>query len=370
MKIVEAISDTNIGGAGILLLNRLRHSNRQKHSYHVIVPKGSALTERLRALDVVVWEINSRGDRSFSVLALPRYVSLLHYLTPDLVNCHGNLSCRIAAMLCGVPRRIYTRHCAYDPPAWQTRFPGKWWLGWAQSLLSTQVLAVAEAAKENLTQTGMDPRKITVIVNGSEGFSRLPQRQREEIRATLGIPLHATVVGICARLEPCKDHVPFLRAAALLLERSSEYRFLIVGDGSLAEELRAWCRTHHIDPYVIFTGFAKDVAPYFNIMDVNVNCSVGTETSSLALSEGMSLGIPAVVSDYGGNPYMVQHEVNGLVYPQRRADLLADAVERLTHDRVLYDRLSQNARRRFAEELNAEQMTKETERFYESLVQN
>ena len=367
MKIVEAISDTNIGGAGVLLLNRLKHSHTEKHAYHVILPEGSDLRERLLDMNVRVWTVKSGKDHSFSWRAIAQYRSLLRRIRPELVNCHGDLSCRIAAWLCGVPCRIYTRHCAYEPSRWQTKFPGKWLVGIAQRILSHHAIAVAHAARENLVQTGTDPRRITVIINGSEAMSPLPEAEKQCLREKLRIPQDAIVIGICARLEACKDHITFLRAAELLLRRSKQYRFLVVGDGSLAEELRAWCQVHHIESYVIFTGFAEDVSPYFTLMDVNVNCSVGTETSSLALSEGMSLGIPSVVSDYGGNPYMVQHEVNGLVYPQRRADLLADAVERLTHDRPLYERLSQNAHRRFEEELNVGQMTEKTEKLYEEL---
>lgn len=370
MKIVEAISDGNIGGAGILLLARLKYSDTQRHRYHVILPEGSALRERLKDRKVQVWTVRAGKDQSFSWKAIGQYWSILRCVRPDLVNCHGNLSCRIAAALCRIPCRVYTRHCAYDVPAWQTKFPGKWLIGHTQNRLSTHVIAVAHAAKENLLQMGVDDRRISVIINGSEEIRRMTDAQKQEIRHRLKIPQDATVVGICARLEPCKDHMTFLRAAERLLRSSREYRFLIVGEGSLGETLRTWCRTHEIEPYVIFTGFAKDVSPYLNIMDLNVNCSVGTETSSLALSEGMSLGIPALVSDYGGNPYMVRHGENGLVWQRGNADGLADAVKQIAEDTVLYTRMSQNARRRFETELNARRMTKKTEKLYEELFRS
>ena len=367
MKIVEAISDTNIGGAGILLLTRLKHSDRARFFYHVILPRGSALKERLKAIDVTVWELDACRDRSFSLIAIFKYISLLQYLKPDLVNCHGVLSCRIAAALCRVPCRIYTRHCAYPPKGWQTAFPGKWLLGRAQNALSTHTIAVAEAAKENLTQMGSEPERIRVIINGVEAMSRVSDAKKKELRDALRIPQDAGVVGICARVEPCKGHQDLLRAAECLLAKSQRYRFLIVGSGSLDKELREWSEAHGLASYVIFTGFAEDVFLYFNIIDINVNCSVGTETSSLALSEGMSLGIPAVASDYGGNPYMVRHGENGLIYPQRNADALAHAIATLAENPDLYRRLSQGARKRFDEELNAEHMTKETEQLYEEL---
>jgi glycosyltransferase involved in cell wall biosynthesis len=103
------------------------------------------------------------------------------------------------------------------------------------------------------------------------------------------------------------------------------------------------------------------------IADINVNCSVGTETSSLALSEGMSIGLPAVVSDYGGNPYMVRHGENGFVYPCGDTHIMAEYIIKLVGDRELYEKMSMAARRRFADELNAKSMTEKTTSLYTSL---
>lgn len=367
MKIVEAISDGNIGGAGMVVLSRIRHSDPDKFSYHVLIPRGSALKPRLCQLGAVVWEIDGFADRSFSLRGIGSCLTLLRYLQPDLVNCHGALSCRIAAWLCRVPCRLYTRHCAYPPPIWQRVFPGKWLCGRVQMHLSVAVIAVADAAKQNLLDTGVAESRIRLIINGAEPMRACSDAEKEALRRQWQIPTDATVVGICARLEPCKDHDTFLAAAELLLARSSAYRFLIIGEGSQRWRLQEQCRKRRIDPYVRFVGFAEDVAPYWNLMQINVNCSVGTETSSLALSEGMSLGIPAVVSDYGGNPYMVRHGENGLVFPCRNAKALAEAVIALTEDPTLYRHCSDGARRRFARELNAASMTKETEQLYEQL---
>ena len=52
MKVIEAISDTNIGGAGRLLLTRLRNSNRGEVETEVILPRGSKLRERFENIGV------------------------------------------------------------------------------------------------------------------------------------------------------------------------------------------------------------------------------------------------------------------------------------------------------------------------------
>jgi glycosyltransferase involved in cell wall biosynthesis len=105
-----------------------------------------------------------------------------------------------------------------------------------------------------------------------------------------------------------------------------------------------------------------------NITDINVNCSIGTETSCLALSEGMSLGIPAIASDYSGNKYIVKNKVNGLIFSQKDHIALAKSILLLVNDKKLYSYLSQNAKNRFINELNAERMTLETERYYLSML--
>ena len=58
MRIIEAISDTNIGGAGILLLNRLACTDTEKYQTTVILPKGSMLMERVCALGIKCVEID------------------------------------------------------------------------------------------------------------------------------------------------------------------------------------------------------------------------------------------------------------------------------------------------------------------------
>jgi glycosyltransferase involved in cell wall biosynthesis len=106
-----------------------------------------------------------------------------------------------------------------------------------------------------------------------------------------------------------------------------------------------------------------------NIVDIGINCSTGTETSSLALSEGMSLGVVSVVSDYGGNPYMIEHGVNGLVCPQGDSAKMAGFIELLMDDKELYAQMSRNARARFERELNALSMTRKTNQLYDRLYE-
>lgn len=367
INVVEVISDRNIGGAGILLVNRLKNSDRKKFKTIVILPRGSELTDRFRKIGICAIEINAFADRSLDISGIPILFALLKKIKPDIINAHSCLGARVAARFANVPVVLHTRHCIYPIKKIYAIPLVKNVNRALDKILGDKTIAVAEVVKKQLVATGMEPSRIHVIINGAEPLRRFSEHTKEKTRKALGISRDDTVVTICARLEICKDHETFLRAAKYILLKNKKCRFLIIGGGSQEAYLKEKASKYGIKNRVIFTGAVADVAPYMNITDINVNCSIGTETSSLALSEGMSLGIPAIASDYGGNPYMVKHGANGYLFHQRDAKDLADKIL-LLENKSEYKKLSLGARERFETELNARRMTRETEKFYCSLI--
>ena len=201
----------------------------------VVLPRGSYPAGQ--ALGYRTIETRRGADRSFELSAIPEYASLIYAEKPDIIHCHGALSARLAALLCRVPIRLYTRHCAYPPPALLRHFPLRQVCGALNSALSTAIVAVAGAAAQNLTDTGTPPSKITVIINGVEPLRLLGEDERRAVRSSLGFSDDDFVAGIFARLEECKGHIYLLRALALAGEKS-RLRVLVCGRGSLEADLR------------------------------------------------------------------------------------------------------------------------------------
>ena len=113
IKVIEIISDTNIGGAGVLLLNRLKYTDLQKYNTLVLLPSGSMLVPRLKYIGVRYREISGNADKSMDVRTVREYMSVFREIKPDIINAHGCLSARIAAWLCCVPIKICMRHCVF-----------------------------------------------------------------------------------------------------------------------------------------------------------------------------------------------------------------------------------------------------------------
>ena len=82
----------------------------------------------------------------------------------------------------------------------------------------------------------------------------------------------------------------------------------------MEEALEQEIRQLGLQDTAVLCGFVENVAPLLSMLDVQLNASTGTEMSSLALIEGMSLGLPTIASSYGGNPYLIQDGYDGLLF--------------------------------------------------------
>ncbi|MBQ8400417.1 MAG: glycosyltransferase [Clostridia bacterium] len=367
IRVLQILTDSNIGGAGRLLVNYLHNFDRSLFDMQVVLPEGAELIPLVEAEGYPVQTIENGRDRSFDMAAVGELKAIIRAYRPDIVHCHSSFSGKLAAWLCRVPGRFYTRHCAFPQPKKLTTFPGKQINGLVNNTLSTHIVAVAQAARDDLTVTGVDPKKITVIINGVEPMRQASAEEKLALRQSLGFMENHFVCGISARLEEYKGHTYLLQAAEKLRASHPRLRYLVIGGGSMEEALKAEADARGLSDIVRFTGFVYDVAPYYGLMDLSINCSIGTETSCLALSEGYSLGIPAVASDFGGNPYMVTDGWNGYLVPQRDPAALAEKIAVIADDPVLYGKLCTGARESYEKKFTAAAMTRQMEALYREI---
>ncbi len=368
MRVLHVISDQNIGGAGVLLTSLLRNFDRARVESTVALPEGSALRGRMERLGVPIRMLHAPADR-YSAASVREISRLIRESRSDLVHANAALNARIAGRRCGIGV-LHTRHCCF-PVKGLLRFPPIRVLGgMGNRMLSDRVIATAEAAAENLRALGIPRKSIEVIVNGSEPVRAVDGDELSRLRQRWDLREEEFIVGICARLEVYKGHECFLRAARMLLDRHPQrrFRFLIVGTGSQREELERMAEGLGISPWVVFTGFVEDMAPIYRLLRVNVNCSSGTETSCLALSEGMSAGVPCVVSAFGGNTAMVGESAAGFVVPVGDAVAVADAIGRIACDGALEARMRETAYARYLECYTAKRMSDRVTELYEEVM--
>ena len=362
MKITQVISDSNIGGAGVLLSSICKGLS-SKFDTEVIIPTGSMLKHRLCDTGVKVTELKINSDKSFSLRDTFTLFNHFKQNHPDVIHSHASLSARLAGRLIGNCACLSTRHCAKSPKDTRSSFFKKA----IYEKLTDITVSTAQCATENLLTEGISEDKIRTIRNGVRAQPPLDSDEKKQLKKQLGIKDDETILGICARLELIKGHDLTLRAVAGICSKIKKIRLLIVGSGSEEWNLKHQAARLGISERCCFIGFRENPSPYQNLFHINLNASRGTETSCLATSECMSLGIPTVASDFGGNKEQIENGVNGLLFRSDDALAYEKALYSLLTNDSLYKRLSLGAKERFDEKFSFSTMIKSYENLYNSL---
>lgn len=362
MKITQVISDTNVGGAGVLL-SSIVSALKDEFEFEVILPRASLLYGRFPDT-VRVTYLQVAKDRSFHPKDVATFASYFRKTRPDVIHTHAALSARIAAKLSCSAVCCSTRHCSHPSHSVTKLSAPRLAL---YNFCTDVTVSTADFATENLIREGIRKNRIITVKNGSPDLFKEGSGKNVFSRKSLGLPENAILIGSVARLEAVKGQDVILRAAPKILARFPNVHFVFLGDGTLKEEYKRLAASLGIERHVSFTGFAEDPTAYQRHFKLNVNASRGTETSCLAISECLSLGIPTVASDFGGNTEMIKDFENGLIFSSDNPHALSDAVIRLLSDGELYKKLSQGARKSYLESFSLDRMTEKYRILYSNL---
>lgn len=195
---------------------------------------------------------------------------------------------------------------------------------------SRRVVFVSDGLKHDLQPILKLPEsRCTVIENGIDMTKLLPP-DGGKLKASLGLPAGALLIGAIGNLRRAKGYETLLQAAAVTCERLPGAHFIVAGDtsGGLLLSLEELRHSLKLDGRFHFMGLRSDVPEILAGLDVFVSSSY-TEGFSLALVEAMAAGKAAVATRSGGPERILAHERTGLLVPTRDAQALADAILRL-----------------------------------------
>ena len=222
-------------------------------------------------------------------------------------------------------------------------------------------VAVADRMRELLIQRGFDAQNIFAVYNGldfkgSETGPRPPKHADDPI-----------TVGIAARLNPVKDIKTLLKAFAKAYGQDKRLRLSIAGSGEEEQELKGLAKELQIEDVTTFEGWISDIKEYFRGVDINVLSSL-SETFPYSLLEGAYVHCPAIASNVGGIPYLIQNEKTGLLFEAGDADAFADCILRLAKDPQLRTRLAENLYEKARTEFSLARMKEDQEAIYRTLI--
>jgi glycosyltransferase involved in cell wall biosynthesis len=211
-------------------------------------------------------------------------------------------------------------------------------------------------------------REDYVVVRSGIELDRFmrPSRGRDDVRAELGIPAAATVVGSVTRLSPQKAPLDLVDAFGLAARARPETWFLIVGDGSLRAEVEARLLRVGLAGRVVLTGVRRDVPELLGAMDVFALSSLW-EGLPRAILQAMAARLPVVATAADGTAEVVREGATGFLVPRGRSDVFGERLVRLADDPALRRALG-DAGHAAAGPFGAPHMVAELDELYTALL--
>ncbi|HEX8242023.1 MAG TPA: glycosyltransferase, partial [Longimicrobium sp.] len=244
------------------------------------------------------------SDGSLNLRYLAGIVRTVRRHRVDLVHAHlfgSAVYGRLAGLLCGVPV-VATLHGEGDiAPDERFRAAKLRLLNGCRS-----VVLVSERLRDSFVEKGyVRPERSRVIANGVD-TERYRPRPRRGLRAELGVPDDAFLVGAVGNLRPAKGYEVLLQAAALLKARGAPCRCVVVGQlqEPLHGQLLALRTALGVEDEVRFLGFRDDVEEVLPEFDVYAITS-HSEGLPLSTLQAMATGLPVVATRCGGPEQIV-----------------------------------------------------------------
>jgi N-acetyl-alpha-D-glucosaminyl L-malate synthase BshA len=233
-------------------------------------------------------------------------------------------------------------------------------------LASDAVTAVSDSLRRStVEQLGVEPAAIEVIPNFIE-----PERA-ERVRGTAGArrwakPGERVLVHV-SNFRPVKRVLDVLEIY-LRVRAALPARLLFVGDGPDRARLEQRCREAGCCDGVVFLGNLPAVEEVLTGADLFLLPS-SSESFGLAALEAMNCGVPVVASNAGGIPEVVEHGVDGLLFPVGDVDAMAAGAIDLLADPVRHLAFARRARERAVERFSEAAIVARYRALYERVLE-
>lgn len=358
LRVRHLLKGLGPGGAERLVV---AHATSPATSAHqqvaYLVPAKDHLVPELRAAGVHVDCLAS------SSAARPAWMWRLRRLLRDdpvdILHIHSPALAAVSRLLVRTipradrPRVVGTEHNRWPRHHRVTRLANR---------LTIRFEAATLAVSHDVASTirGAGAGQVRVIEHGIDTAAVVAASDRDGVRAELGLGADDFVVACVANLRREKSLDILVDAARLAVADDDRVRYVLVGQGPLADDVDGWITAAGLGDRFRALGYRSDATRILSGADV-FTLSSTHEGLPVAMMEAMALGLPVVATDAGGIADGAADA--GLISPVGDAGALAANHRRLASDIDLRARLGAAANSRAAH-FSIDRAVAEIERVY------
>lgn len=145
---------------------------------------------------------------------------------------------------------------------------------------------------------------------------------KNEIKKKYNIPQDKKIIGFIARIALQKRPFLLVEIIKKLKEKRDDFLLVVGGNGPMLKEIENLCKKYKLEKNIKFLGTVSNTKEIYSICDLTLNCSI-KEGLALSSYESLSMGIPVISSNVGGQAELIDENV-GVIVPclQKEEDLL------------------------------------------------
>lgn len=368
IKILFVLDSLGLGGAQSVILNILKHIDRNKFNAELAFfdREGDYMSNLPK--DITYYDLNAVRTR-YMVFSLVR---LLREIKPQIIFStlfKVNAAINIAVKLAGISPKVIIRSSNFLSSKFRVEpFYTNILSRWANKNADLIVATTKEMRSDMYKNFNIPFNQIKVINNPVDikfidEMSHKPIKNSSiKINSLQNSPLIASM----GRLTIQKGYSYLLRAFQMVRNKLPA-RLFILGRGDKKEELENLAKDLNVDEYVKFLGFQSNPYRLIARADLFVLSSLW-EGFPNALIEAMTCRIPVISTDCSSGPEeIITSGVNGLLVPVGNVDILANAIIKVLTDKKLSNKIAKNGRKRVMD-FEAEKVVREYEKLFISTM--
>lgn len=198
---------------------------------------------------------------------------------------------------------------------------------------ASQVITMGKGAKSFLIRQGVSEHRVCVISGAIDQKKFFPATGNSDKKYDLVLT---------ARLSKVKQVNVLLDVVKKIKKQRADCKALVIGDGPLLAELKAYAEQLDVADNVDFIGHQDDVLSWLHQSRVYILTS-RSEGLALSMLEGLKAGLPAIVPDVGDLSDVLIDGYNGHLIENHSIDMFAEQTLQLLNDEALLQQHSDHA---------------------------
>ncbi|MBE7549550.1 MAG: glycosyltransferase [Anaerolineales bacterium] len=338
LHVLEVLGNAIVGGMEIYVRNLIRLLPSDLFRITCLCPYETEYTASLRQLGCHVFVTSMQEDPPWR--SIQTAVEIIRNQQIDLVHAHlpkAHVLGGLAGCLTRTPV-VATIHGM----SMTTQELG------ISRTTGTNLLVVCQEAYIQALTMGVPPDRVTLIPNGVDLDTFVPDRSGHALREAIGVPLNVPLVGFVGRLAHEKGPDQFIRAAEYVHQQRPDVHFVLVGEGPMRQELTDMIQAMGLTDRVHLAGLWAEPWQVYPALDIVAQTS-RVEGMPFSLLEGMACGRPVVAIAVGGVVELVEVGTTGQLVGPGDWQAVGDWLLELLADPVRLEAMGRAARERVEE---------------------